>query len=34
LRWQPAVGFPCLHADDCAHPANAARIPNVEVQWG
>jgi hypothetical protein len=33
LRWEPAVGFPCLDADDCANPSNIARIPNVEVQF-
>jgi hypothetical protein len=33
LRWEPAVGFPCLDADDCANPSNAARIPDVEVQF-
>lgn len=32
LLWEPAVGFPCLDADDCANPSNAARIPDVEVQ--
>ncbi len=31
LRWEPAVGFPCLDADDCANPSNVARIPDVEV---
>jgi hypothetical protein len=31
LRWQPAVGFPCLDADDCADSTKAAYIPDVEV---
>jgi hypothetical protein len=31
LRWQPAVGFPCLDADDCADSTKAAHIPDVEV---
>ena len=34
LHWQPAIGFPCLDADDCAHPSNAARVPDVEVCSG
>jgi hypothetical protein len=33
LRWQPAVGFPCLDADDCADSTKAAHIPDVEVHF-
>ena len=33
LQWQPAIGFPCLDADDCAHPHNAAHVPDVEVRF-
>jgi hypothetical protein len=32
LKWLPAIGFPCLDADDCANPSNAALIPDVEVR--
>lgn len=31
LHWQPAIGFPCLDADDCASASNAVLIPDVEV---
>lgn len=32
LHWQPAIGFPCLDADDCASASNAVLIPDVEVR--